>query len=146
MNDEVICNRFEQILGEWVCIHWEDQFFPNHDPSKPIIKLCGQTLRIRANDSWTKLPHHLKEAMTAHEIGHRELNHASIPQDNPFYRLGFIHRGTVDPKETQADHFACKLIGRSKYVQVLRELSAMTDNRCAVLEFQYRIKALELLN
>jgi hypothetical protein len=147
--EEIIFNRFVQVFNEWICIHDEDIHFPECDPSKPRIKLCGQTLRIRANDAWTKLPDHLREAMVAHELGHREMGHASIPQDNPFYRMGFvILHNTVDPRELEADRYACKLVSKNKYIAALKELILLekqyhNPNNTAIKEFEYRIKELE---
>ena len=148
MSDEPIFNRMEKVLTEWVCLHDENIHFAGHDPGIPAIKLCGRTFRVRANDAWSKLPIHLKEATVAHEIGHREMGHASIPQDNPFYRMGFVVlHGTADPKELEADRFACKLIGINKYIVAMRgmlSLSRKIDAPSAtVREYEYRIKAIE---
>lgn len=147
MDEEVIYNRFVQVLGEWVCIHDEEIHFKGRDLTQPQIKLCGSTLRVRANDAWTKLPDHLREAMVAHELGHREMGHASVPQDNPFYRLGFVFRGSVDPRETEADRYACKLVDREKYIAALEELAKMAANKpephpMEIRELEYRIREL----
>ena len=143
--EEVIYNRFEQVLGEYIALHDEELHFKMHDnPNYHCIKLCGTTLRIRANDSWSKLPKHLKEASVAHEIAHRELGHASLPMTNPFYRLGCVMNGTVDPKELDADRFACKLIPANKYADALKELSQLAidagRSQSSILELQYREK------
>jgi hypothetical protein len=143
-NEEVIVNRFEQVLTEWVALHDEELHFRGHDPEVPIIKLCGASLRVRANDAWSKLPKHLKEAMVAHELGHREMGHAAVSQNNPFYRLGFVMRGAVDPRELEADRYAVKLIGREKYIKALEECQKSTTNHSAATEYRLRIK--ELLN
>ena len=145
MEEEIICNRFEQVLGEWIALHDEELNFK--DNTRPQIKLCGLTLRIRANDAWSKLPLDLKECLVAHEIGHREMNHVSVVQDNPFYRLGFVLCGTVDPRELEADRYAIKLIGRSEYVRRLlkyvdTQIQHLSDS--GLREIQYRIKALEV--
>lgn len=148
MDEKIIYNRMERVLTEWVCLHDEEIHFAGMDPGRPAIKLCGQTLRVRANDAWSKLPLHLKEATVAHEIGHREMGHASIPQDNPFYRMGFValHK-TVDPKELEADRFACKLIGTDKYLIALRGMLSLSKRMDApmltVKEYEYRIQAIE---
>lgn len=151
MSEETIYNRMEKVLTEWVCLHDEDKHFEGWEPGRPAIKLCHRTFRVRANDAWSKLPLHLKEATVAHEIGHREMGHASIPQDNPFYRMGFvlIHQ-TVDPKELEADRFACKLIGTDKYLIALRGMLSLNRRTnapaVAVREYEYRIKAIEERN
>jgi len=150
--EEVVYNRFVRVLGEWICIHDEELHFSPvlYPPHRPAIKLCGSTLRVRANDAFTKLPNHLREAMVAHELGHREMNHASIPQDNPFYRLGFIlHKDTVDPKELEADRYACKLLTREKYIAALKEIRQLYKsdydvNWATVKEYDRRIKELEV--
>lgn len=149
MEEETIYNRFVQVLGEWVCIHDEHIHFHGKDSSKPLIKLCGSTLRVRANDAWTKLPKHLQEAMVAHEIGHREMNHASIPQDNPFFRCGCVLHGTVDTREVEADRYACKLITKDAYISALKEIAELAKdissagNWIVIREYEYRIKALQ---
>jgi len=122
MEEEIIYNRFERVFDEWVCLHDEHIYFKGYNLNVPAIFLCGRTLRVRANDAWSKLPKHLKEATVAHEIGHREMGHASVPQDNPFYRTGFILQGKVNPRELEADRYACKLVGTENYVKSLREL------------------------
>jgi hypothetical protein len=122
MEQEVIYNRFERVFDEWVCLHDEHIYFKGYNSNIPAIFLCGRSLRVRANDAWSKLPKHLKEATVAHEIGHREMGHASVPQDNPFYRTGFILRGEVNPRELEADRYACKLVGRENLVRALKEL------------------------
>lgn len=120
--EETIYNRFELVLNEWVCLHDEHIYFKGYSSNTPAIFLCGRSLRVRANDAWSKLPRHLKEATVAHEIGHREMGHASVPQDNPFYRTGFILRGEVNPRELEADRYAIKLLGRDRYIKALLEL------------------------
>jgi hypothetical protein len=147
--EDIICNRFVQVLGEWVAIHDEEIHFQGRDLTKPQIKLCGSSLRVRANDAWTKLPEHLREATVAHEIGHRAMDHASVPQNNPFYRMGFvIMHNTVDPRELEADRYACKIISKKKYIAALKELMIMEKqnkdpNVLTIREFGYRIEELE---
>ena len=150
--EEIIYNRFVRVLNEYVAIHDELIHFPNHDLNIPIIKLCGRTLKIRANNAWTKLPEHLRDAMVAHELGHRELGHANVSQDNPFYRMGFVvMHNTADPRELEADKYACKLITKEKYIVALKELVRMKKyhldiNVLAIKELEYRIKELEFNN
>ena len=148
MEEEVIYNRFEQVLNEWICLHYEEVYFKGRDNTRPQIKLCGQTLRIRANDAWSKMPVELKEATVAHEQGHREYNHASILQDNPFYRLGCVLNGGVDKKELEADRYAAKLIGAAEYIRRLEQYIALypPESTTQALEFRYRIKALREAN
>jgi hypothetical protein len=140
--EDVIVNRFDSVLGEWVALHDEDKHFKGFDPTFPHIKLCGLTLRVRANDAWSKLPKHLKEAMVAHELGHREMNHAANPQDNPFFRMGFVLRAAVDPRELEADRYACKLVTRLGMLKALKELS-LNATGLTLTEYKLRIKALE---
>lgn len=151
MEQEVIYNRMEQVLKEWVCLHDEHIYFKGYNPNIPAIFLCGRSLRVRANDAWSKLPRHLKEATVAHEIGHREMGHASIPQDNPFYRTGFILRGEVNPRELEADRYACKLVGRDKLIKALIELRELlaeepTTAATTLRELQLRAEALVRLS
>jgi hypothetical protein len=151
MEQEIIFNRFERVFDEWVCLHDEDVYFRGYNPSLPAIFLCGRSLRVRANDAWSKLPKHLKNATVAHEIGHREMGHASVPQDNPFYRTGFILRGTVNPRELEADRFACKLVGRDNFIKALRELREMmainpSTPNSTLRELKLRAEALVRLN
>jgi len=129
MDADIVVNRFEsyefQGIREWVAIHDEELNFS--DNSKPQIKLCGITLRIRANNEWTKLPKNLKAAMVAHEIGHREMGHASIPQDNPFYRMGFVLlQNGADPRELEADRYAAKIIGRTEFRDALNTIAKLS--------------------
>jgi hypothetical protein len=126
--EELIVNRFEQVLNHWICIHDENIHFAGQDPNYHCIKLCTETLRIRANDAWTKLPKNLKEATVAHELGHLEMNHVAQPSKMVFGRLSYVMRGSVDPKELEADHYACKLIGREKYSKALKEMISLAQN------------------
>jgi len=143
MEEEIIFNRFENVLGEYICLHYEEIYFKGMDATKPLIKLCGQTLRIRANDAWSKLPVELKQMTVAHEQSHRELNHYLIVQNNPFYRMGFAMRGTVDPKELEADRLASKTIGRKEYIRRLTKYMEEYAEGMSKTELRYRIKALE---
>ena len=142
MDSKIIVNRFEQVLGEWIALHDEDKHFKGLDNTSPHIKLCGVTLRVRANDAWSKLPKHLKEAMVAHELGHREMNHAANLQDNPFFRMGFVLRDAVDPRELDADCYACKLVTRLGMLKALKELR-LNATGLTLAEYNLRIKALE---
>jgi hypothetical protein len=142
MEEELIVNRFEQVLGHWICLHDEDLHFNPKDNHLPQIKLCGQTLRIRANDAWSRLPQHQKEAQTAHELGHLELGHASVPM-NPLFRLGCVMNGTVSARELEADRYACKLVGRASYLRALTECAEQTFSPTARAELLGRIRALK---
>jgi hypothetical protein len=147
-NNDLICNRFENILGEYVCFHYESDYFPN-DPEKPQIKLCGQSLRVRANDAFSKLPQHVKEACVAHELGHREYQHYLVPMDNPFYRMGFVMDGLVLPRELEADRYACSIVGKSKYLKALKDIrtywvaNPLWYSDLAIKELDLRVKELE---
>jgi hypothetical protein len=142
MEEELIYNRFEQVLGEWVALHDEDLHFGPNEANLPLIKLCGATLRVRANDAWSRLPQHQKEAQVAHELGHRELNHAANPA-NPFHRLSCVLQGTVSARELEADRYACKLVGREAYLRALTECAEQTFAPTARAELLGRIRALK---
>ena len=117
--EELIVNRFESILNNWICLHDEHLHFS--DNARPQIKLCSKTLRIRANDQWSKLPKHIKEAMVAHELGHLEYQHYLDFDSNMFTRILSMAKGKITDKELQADRYACRLVGKEKYKQALED-------------------------
>ena len=144
MEEEVISNRFEGYefnnKYEWVCIHDEEKHFPKWDPNKPAIKLCGSTLRVRANDAWTKLPRHVKEAMVAHEIAHRELEHHLKPA--LLFRLVTLALGEEPADEIAADRYACKLVPKDQMLRCLHYLKNRTYDAFTKAEYVHRLKAL----
>lgn len=139
-----IINEFIYVLGEYIALHYEEDYFS--DNSGFQIKLCGKTNKIRANQEFKKLDKHLQEAMVAHEQGHRYNNeHKQNLNDipNPFYRLGCLMRGEVDEAELNADKYALNLLGKQKYIYALNEiLNTWTTtgvNKNAIAELKLRI-------
>ena len=135
----------EKVLNEVVIIK-EDYFITKNSPL-PVAKLDFKTLRIVANNSWSELPLHLKETTVAHELGHREMGHASIPQHNLFFGAWVHMYGTANPKELEADRYACKMVGINKYVIGLRGMVSINRKLQAhssvISEYEYRIRTLE---
>jgi len=142
---DIVFNEFISRLGEWVCVHDEELHFS--DNTTPQIKLCGSTLRIRVNQKFKELPLNIQESLVAHEIGHRVMEHYAIPQDNPFYRMGFVLQGTVQKKELEADKYAAKLIGIDKYINNLSKLKEIWIKESypylTIKELELRLKKLE---
>ena len=146
MEEEIISNRFEGYLFnnvyEWVCIHDEDIHFPHWNPLVPGIKLCSSSLRVRANDAWTKLPRWIKEVMVAHEIGHRELQH--YLQAGMLYRLLAMATNQPPVNEIAADKFACKLVPKETVPRCLSYLMDRAEDIAVKSEYIHRIQALRL--
>ena len=145
MSEELIENqRFASVkIGSrlhWIAIHEEEKHF--NDNSRPQIKVCGRTLRIRANHMFTCLPKCIKSAMVAHELGHLEYQH-HLELANPFYRYGMTVQGKVSEREYQADRYAVKLIGKEKYVKALCDYIVATQSQgIGKQELEMRIRKL----
>jgi len=142
--EEIICNRFEGYQfgdrTEWVSIHDELIHFPGWNPILPTIKLCGRTIRIRANDAWTRLPRDIKDSMCAHEVGHRELEH--YLKANLLFRVQSLINQTPPLDEIAADRYACKLIPKKKMYRCLNFLMDRSESINIKMEYTYRIRAL----
>lgn len=139
-------NRFERYFFNnkniWVCLHDEDLHFT--DNNKPQIKLCSKTLRIRANDLWSKLPRFDKECMVAHELGHLEYQH--YLKEGLFGRILDLLKNQPPTDEIEADRYACKIIGYKKYLDFLTERGnkvSIKENYLQFMDYNYRIKALK---
>jgi len=143
--DETIYNEFVQRLGEWVCLHDEHIHFKGWPADKPLIKLCSQTLRVRANQAWKKLPLDEQECMVAHELGHREYQH---------YLSGGLATRTVQllsglppADEIQADQYAARVVGKTRYLSFLKKKRDATPRdmnyALQLADYNHRIKALE---
>ena len=137
----------EKVLNEYIYLGDDHIHFAGREPSIPLVRLCYKNLILRANSSWSELPLHLKETTVAHELGHREMGHASIPQHNLFFGAWVHMYGTANPKELEADRYACKLVGINKYIIGLRGMVSINRKLQAhssvISEYEYRIRALE---
>jgi hypothetical protein len=136
----------EKVLNEVVII--KENYFITQNSPLPMAKLDFKTLRIVANTAWSDLPLHLKEATVAHEIGHREMGHASIPNNNLFFGFGLVAMyGSTNPKELEADRYACKVLGIENYLMGLRGMlnifRRVGASNLTISEHEYRIKSLE---
>lgn len=145
MSEEITYNEFVQRLGEWVCLHDEHIHFEGWPADTPLIKLCSQSLRVRANQAWKKLPIDEQECMVAHELGHREYQH--YLGDGLLGRTRQLLQGLPPSDEIQADRYAAKLVGHDRYLTFLkkrRDATPRTMNYALQLaDYNHRIKALE---
>lgn len=149
--EEITCNQFENVLGEYICIHNSntterpEDHFPDGN-KYPSIKLCSKTLRIRANESWTHLSQEDKECMVAHEMGHREYQHYLEGSFVTLQRYLSAAAEVAPEKEVQADRYACRLLGTERYLKTLfsqRERCKADGKAMAVKEFDLRISELK---
>lgn len=136
----------EKVFNEVVIV--KDDYFRAVNSPVPVVKLDYRTLRVVANNAWTNLPQHLKETTVAHEIGHREMGHFSIPENNLFFGFGLVAMyGSTNPKEIEADRYAVKLLGIDNYLMGLRGMLSINRKVGAsdlvIREYEYRIKSLE---
>lgn len=145
--DEVTCNEFVQRLGEWVCLHDEHIHFKGWPSDTPLIKLCSQTLRVRANQAWKKLPREDQECMVAHEIGHREYQH--YLGGGLATRTLQLLSGLPPEDEIQADRYAVSIVGKERYLDFLKKRRDATPRNTnyalQLADYNHRIKALERL-
>ena len=145
--EEPVYNEMCQRLGEWVCLHDEHIHFKGWPAHTPLIKLCTQSLRVRANQAWKKLPKEDQECMVAHEIGHREYQH--YLGGGLMTRTVQLLSGLPPSDEIQADKYAVTIIGKERYLAFLKKKrNATPRNRNYALQladYNHRIKALERL-
>ena len=137
----------EKVFNEIVLINNQHTNFAGRNLTIPLARLCFYTFRVIANEAWLELPNHLKETTVAHEIGHREMGHASIPHNNLFSNVNIVIYGASNPKELEADRYACKMVGTEKYLIGLRGMLSLNRrleaSQSTLAEYEYRIKAIE---
>jgi len=146
MSEEVIYNEMWERLGEWVCLHDEHIHFKGWPTDKPLIKLCNQSLRVRANQAWKKLPKEDQECMVAHELGHREYQHY-LERYSYINRVLTTFAGQAYKNEIEADRYAAKLVGHERYCKFLRKsrdnVPKDANYALQLADYNHRISALE---
>jgi len=71
--------------------------------------------KVFVNKAFLSLPHWAKEAIVAHEIGHRQFGHFSSIME----RIDAVSMGYVHENELLADEYSASLVGHDNVVNAL---------------------------